>query len=94
VSFLYPDHATGGYDEVQTWPGGNVCYLLDGHFHRVDGPALIGADGSTTWFRHGREHREGGPAVEDPRSGFVEYWIDGIQFTRDAYARSPWQSKD
>lgn len=73
-----PPHAEGGYDEVQNWPGGNVCYLLNGVFHRLDGPAFVGADGSTIWLREGKEHREDGPAVENPADGVLEYWIDGI----------------
>jgi len=33
-----------------------------GRLHRIDGPALIHANGSVKWYRHGVRHREDGPA--------------------------------
>lgn len=36
----------------------------EGEFHRTDGPAIEGADGSKKWCVHGRFHRVGGPAFE------------------------------
>jgi hypothetical protein len=34
----------------------------EGRLHRTGGPALIHANGSTKWYRHGVRHRAGGPA--------------------------------
>ena len=33
-----------------------------GRLHREDGPALIHANGSVKWYRHGVRHRDDGPA--------------------------------
>ena len=71
-------HQYGGYNEVRTWVNGTTCYLLDGQFHRLDGPAFVDAEGNRTWHRHGREHRVDGPAVEFT-DGLVEFWVNGRQ---------------
>lgn len=34
-----------------------------GRWHRVDGPAIVRADGLREWFLHGDWHRADGPAV-------------------------------
>lgn len=75
---LESPHPTGGYDQVVTWPNGNVSYLLRGQLHREDGPSFVGADGSRSWHRNGREHREDGPAVHCP-DGHHQWWLDGRQ---------------
>ena len=50
---------------------GNKRYYNDaGHFHREDGPAYEGADGTKEWWINGELHREDGPAVE---------WADGTK---------------
>jgi len=43
---------------------GVVRYILDGKFHRKDGPAMIDARNNKYWFLHGKRHREDGPAFE------------------------------
>ena len=43
---------------------GDKCWYNEfGHFHREDGPAFEGADGSTRWYLNGVVHRKDGPAV-------------------------------
>ena len=44
--------------------------------HRIDGPAIIAADGTTFWYSYGRLHRENGPAIERA-DGSKEWWYDG-----------------
>ncbi len=54
---------------------GAIYYLLDGVYHREDGPALeylpeSKLDGVKMWYLHGKLHRLDGPAViflEDER---------------------------
>jgi hypothetical protein len=36
----------------------------DGLLHRLDGPAIVGADGVRSWFVNGERHRLDGPAFE------------------------------
>ena len=43
--------------------GNGTYYLLDGKYHRSDGPAMIYNDGSEFWFVNGLMHRLDGPAV-------------------------------
>jgi hypothetical protein len=49
---------------------GNQYWYLDGKVHRVDGPAIIRADGTKFWWLNGKVHRVDGPAV---------FWPDGRQ---------------
>ena len=54
---------------------GHKIWTLDNVCHRLDGPALIAANGMKAWYIHGKLHREEGPAVEHP-DGRKEWWID------------------
>jgi hypothetical protein len=47
---------------------GRKEWLLNGKYHREDGPAIESADGTKRWLLNGYRHREDGPAVE---------WADG-----------------
>ena len=38
-------------------------YLVNGIYHRDEGPALISKDGGKIYFKHGKQHRLEGPAV-------------------------------
>lgn len=50
-------------------------YRKNGELHRLDGPALLTADGLEAWYRHGVLHRVDGPAFV---FGIVEEWhFDG-----------------
>jgi hypothetical protein len=56
---------------------GAVFWLKDGLVHRDtdDEPAVIGKDGSKSWYRNGKRHRDGDlPAVVDA-AGNQEWWI-------------------
>ena len=46
------------------------------HPHRLDGPAVICANGDQIWYQHGREHRLDGPAIERV-SGRKEWYVKG-----------------
>lgn len=47
----------------QVLKSGDIEWRLpDGTLHRLDGPASERADGSRTWYVHGRRHRTDGPA--------------------------------
>lgn len=75
----------GGFTEIIEWPDGRVAYMLEGEFHRLDGPSFIAADGRQAWHINGVEHRDDGPAVIYP-DGHEEYWIHGIQLTTKEFA--------
>ena len=43
--------------------------------HRLDGPAVEGADGSKAWYVDGKQHRLDGPAVKYA-DGSKSWWVD------------------
>ena len=53
---------------VKVYENGEKHWLLNGKFHREDGPALEDAAGYKAWCLNGEYHRVDGPAVE---------WVDG-----------------
>ena len=48
----------------------------NGELHRMDGPAIEGANGYKEWWVNGKLHRTDGPAVEYS-SGTKEWWVNG-----------------
>ena len=55
-----------------------------GLWHRVHGPAVIRADGYTSWWLNGRPHRTTGPAAEWP-DGYTSWCLDGKQLTEEEF---------
>ena len=49
------------------------------YYHREDGPAIEGANGSKEWWVNGQLHRIGGPAREGA-DGHKEWWINGGRY--------------
>jgi len=57
----------------------------EGQLHRVDGPAIEWADGTTEWWLNDSRHRENGPAVESA-DGTKEWWLNGKLHREDGPA--------
>ena len=38
-------------------------WLVNGKRHRLDGPAIIDADGTQKWYQNDKRHRVDGPAI-------------------------------
>tara|TARA_R110000868_G_scaffold46524_5_gene153627 strand:- start:7733 stop:9010 length:1278 start_codon:yes stop_codon:yes gene_type:complete len=53
-------------------------YNDNGLYHREDGPAIEGVDGSKAWYINGIRHRDDGPAIE---------WYDG---SKEWYLNGEW----
>ena len=51
---------------------GSKLWILNGDYHREDGPAVERAKGSKFWYLNGKLHREDGPAVEYDDG--TKYW--------------------
>lgn len=51
-------------ETITTWRDGSVICYTNGKRHRIDGPAVIYANGDRVWYREGVRHRDDGPAVE------------------------------
>ena len=62
-----------------------IWYGSNGKLHRDgDMPAHITTNGLMVYCKHGKRHREFGPAIVYS-DGSVEYWIDGIPYTKKDY---------
>ena len=72
------------YNKKQINNDGTVVYTLKGEYHRTDGPAIEGANGSKSWWINGQLHRTDGPAIEYA-DGSKEWWINGAQYSRSEY---------
>ena len=63
--------------KISVDPYGNLHWRnAKGEYHREDGPAVIWADGTKSWYLNGERHRENGPALIYP-SGYKEWWTHG-----------------
>lgn len=64
---------------------GSQVWLLNGHRHREDGPAVIYADGTQFWYINNKLHREDGPAVIYS-SGTQFWYLNGERHREDGPA--------
>lgn len=55
------------------------------YYHRLDGPAYEGADGSTEWMLNNKWHREDGPAINHA-DGTKMWWLNGERHREDGPA--------
>lgn len=83
---LYAPDPAGGWNQRYPNGHGGWLYRLDGHLHRLDGPAVTWRDGTELWYRHGKLHRDDGPAVSGGIHG-DEYWLDGVRTDAPASPR-------
>ena len=72
-----PDNGANRYRAREEW-------WVDGKLHRLNGPALISADGTENWYLNGKRHREGGPAIENEK--IKEWWMFGKRHRLDGPA--------
>ena len=57
-----------------------------GRYHRdYDLPAMMSVRGYRRWYRHGALHRDGGRPAVVRGKWFVDYWLDGVQYTAGTY---------
>jgi hypothetical protein len=63
----------------------------DGDFHRLAGPAVIFQDGELRWYRHGRLHRDDGPARVWPAEGIEDWYKDGDLYEPTAHEIMAWK---
>ena len=53
--------------EVKQW-------FLGSRWHRVNGPAVLWADGHCEWYQNGLLHRSNGPAIVRVNGKLSWYW--------------------
>jgi hypothetical protein len=64
---------------------GSKVWILDGKYHREDGPAIQWLNGSEEWLFEDQFHRVGGPAVENI-NGDKAWYIHGKLHREDGPA--------
>jgi hypothetical protein len=74
----------GKGSKLKFGPEGLITFMLNGKFHREDGPALISYR-TQEWYLHGQHHRLDGPAVEAYED--KEWWINGKRHREDGPAK-------
>jgi len=79
-------------DMTEEWPkrtvdnDGIIRYKnKDNKYHREDGPAYEGSDGTKSWWLNGKRHREDGPAYEGS-NGTKSWWLNGERHREDGPA--------
>jgi hypothetical protein len=71
--------------EYLKYDNGRQCWLMNGNYHKTDGPAIIYVDGSEEWYKNGLHHRDDGPAIIF-KSGSKIYCQDGKRHRLDGPA--------
>lgn len=61
-----------------------VYQLIDGKYHREDGPAYSSKSGYSAWWVNGLRHRLDGPAIIF-QDGSMHWWVDNIGYGVDIY---------
>jgi len=67
--------------------GDKIWKLLNGEYHREDGPAIEYHNGDKNWYLNGEKHREDGPAMEWS-NGDKKWFISGIQKSEVIYNKN------
>jgi len=92
----YLEHLRNGFKHIHYYfPDGSYVRIFDDNSilwydsddmnHREgDMPAQITTNGYMSYWKHGKFHRECGPAVIWP-SGRVEYYLDDVEYTKEEY---------
>lgn len=62
----------------------DIFHIVDGFYHREDGPAIERADGFKEWRLKGKLHRVDGPASLSP-NGKYEIWALNGKYHREYY---------
>jgi len=82
-------NSTGDREEKPTMTvnssGNREWKLSNGELHRLDGPAIEGADGHKEWWINDKRHRLDGPAIEWA-DGTKEWWINDKRHRLDGPA--------
>tara|TARA_R110000851_G_scaffold207018_1_gene359025 strand:+ start:200 stop:490 length:291 start_codon:yes stop_codon:yes gene_type:complete len=68
--------------KMEEMSNGDKVWMLNGVFHRTDGPAVEHANGYRVWYLHGERHRTDGPAVEY-EDGNKLWWLNGKVYSFD-----------
>lgn len=65
--------------QMHEFADGSKRWIVNGMYHRQDGPAIEEADGKKMWMHLGMVHRLDGAAIEKA-DGAKEWWVSGRQY--------------
>lgn len=74
---------------VKVFPNGDTYWFTNPEctiIHRENGPAIEFADGYKVYFQNNKWHRLDGPA-RIWSDGYEEYWIDGLEYTKEDFLK-------
>jgi len=76
---------------VETHKHGTVTYSnASGELHNPNGPAVVRADGSKSYYINGELHNENGPAITQA-DGYSFYYINGERLSEAEF--KSWQAQ-
>ena len=73
--------------ELKTNKWGDKYWVLDGKYHREDGPAIIAMDGMLQWRINGLLHREDGPAIVYTKHKHQEYFLKDKEIDKKEFIK-------
>ena len=69
--------------EVDKWGTRHYCNSAN-QLHRINGPAVLCADGTEFWYQNGLRHRTDGPAIMWP-DGRKWWYLNDRSLTEDEF---------
>ena len=72
------------YTGIVEYANGSRYWLLNGEFHRTDGPAVELFNGTKHWYLNGEFHRTDGPAIEYA-NGTKFWYVNGEYYTKEEH---------
>ena len=74
--------------EMTVSSDGSKLWILNGDYHREDGPAVERSDGTKEWWLNGERHREDGPAIEWSDGEKWWYLNDGLVTWKEVFRQA------
>jgi hypothetical protein len=66
---------------------GAKTWVVNGQFHRLDGPAVKFPNGTKQWWVDGKCHRLDGPAITS--KNYYAYYVHGIFLSEENFNKHP-----
>jgi hypothetical protein len=81
---IMPDTTYNMQPKMSIDQDGDKVWLLNGQYHREDGPAIVYVNGDEDWYLHGDYHRTNGPAIVWA-DGTASWYLHGSHYTFDGW---------
>ena len=74
-------------------PNGNIFYLENGEYHRVNGPAMVFKNGTEKWLFHGKYHKSDGYAISYANGIKALFYYGNYADNKVIFYNSIWRRK-